>query len=171
MSNAENGARIKAFAGSGVGSGIVKNITFQNFAETNVDSPVVVDQCYETSDSDCASYPSNVYISDIYFTNITGTSSGKKKGVVASLDCSPGSRCSDINVAQLGIKWVLLQLKMSRVLMGLRQQSTGQVQLDVRVREHGAVGKRSGSLRQMYNYMMIICSMCANLEKLWSCVE
>ncbi|SJL10303.1 related to exopolygalacturonase [Armillaria ostoyae] len=31
MSNAQNGARIKAWAGSGVGSGIVKNITFTNF--------------------------------------------------------------------------------------------------------------------------------------------
>ena len=48
MSNAENGARIKAFAGSGVGSGIVNNITFSNFIESAVDDPVVIDQCYET---------------------------------------------------------------------------------------------------------------------------
>ena len=44
MSNAENGARIKAWAGSGVGSGIVKNITFKNFIESKVDSPIVIDQ-------------------------------------------------------------------------------------------------------------------------------
>ena len=44
MANAENGARIKAWAGKGVGSGIVKNITFSFFTESNVDSPVVIDQ-------------------------------------------------------------------------------------------------------------------------------
>lgn len=44
MSNAENGARIKAWAGQGVGSGIVKNITFSMFTETNVDNPVIIDQ-------------------------------------------------------------------------------------------------------------------------------
>ena len=68
MSNAENGARIKAWAGKNVGSGLVKNITFDGFVESNVDSPVVIDQCYETSDSDCAKYPSNTYIEDIWFT-------------------------------------------------------------------------------------------------------
>ena len=31
MSNAQNGVRIKAWAGKGVGSGIVKNITFEGF--------------------------------------------------------------------------------------------------------------------------------------------
>ena len=67
MSNAQNGARIKAWAGKNVGSGIVKNITFTGFVEANVDNPVVIDQCYETSDSDGAKYPSNTYIQDIWF--------------------------------------------------------------------------------------------------------
>ena len=44
MANAQNGARIKAFAGFGVGSGSVKNITFSGFTETNVDNPVIIDQ-------------------------------------------------------------------------------------------------------------------------------
>ncbi|KAJ6460696.1 glycoside hydrolase family 28 protein [Mycena vitilis] len=100
MSNAENGARIKAFAGSGVGSGIVKNITFENFIESKVDNPVVIDQCYETSASDCTEFPSNVFIQDIWFTTISGTSTGS---TVASLACSPGARCSDINVNNLSL--------------------------------------------------------------------
>ena len=65
MSNAQNGARIKAWAGKNVGSGLVKNITFDGFVESAVDSPVVIDQCYETSASNCAKYPSNTYIEDI----------------------------------------------------------------------------------------------------------
>lgn len=47
MTDAQNGARIKAFAGSGVGSGIVKNITFDHFFETKVDNPIVIDQASE----------------------------------------------------------------------------------------------------------------------------
>lgn len=86
MSNAENGARIKAFAGPNVGSGIVKNVTFSHFKVASVDNPVIIDQvsdakvlaknifidepvtkCYETSAADCASFPSNVYIQDVVF--------------------------------------------------------------------------------------------------------
>ncbi|KIK55487.1 glycoside hydrolase family 28 protein [Collybiopsis luxurians FD-317 M1] len=101
MSNAENGARIKAFAGDNVGSGHVQNVTFQNFVVNNVDSPVVIDQCYETAASACEEFPSNVVIEDIFFNNISGTGSGSE---VASLDCSPDGRCSGINVNNLNLK-------------------------------------------------------------------
>lgn len=47
----ENGARIKAFAGPNVGSGIVNNITFEHFTETSVDSPLVIDQVSQQLDS------------------------------------------------------------------------------------------------------------------------
>ncbi|KAI0352041.1 glycoside hydrolase family 28 protein [Trametes cingulata] len=103
MSNAQNGARIKAWAGKGVGSGIVKNITFEGFVETNVDNPIVIDQCYMTSADDCAKYPSNTYIQDVWFNNISGTSSGKEKATVASLSCSPDGRCSNINVNDIDV--------------------------------------------------------------------
>ncbi|KAJ7243374.1 pectin lyase fold/virulence factor [Mycena haematopus] len=92
MSNAQNGARIKAWAGPDVGSGIVKNITFENFVEFNVDNPVVIDQC--------AQFPSNTFIQDVLFTNIVGTSSGS---LVASLACSPDGRCSDIDVQNFNL--------------------------------------------------------------------
>lgn len=44
MSNAQNGARIKCWAGPGVGGGIVRNITFEHFVESNVDNPLIIDQ-------------------------------------------------------------------------------------------------------------------------------
>lgn len=44
MSNAENGARIKCWAGANVGSGIVRNVTFEHFMESNVDNPLIIDQ-------------------------------------------------------------------------------------------------------------------------------
>ncbi|KAJ7118780.1 pectin lyase fold/virulence factor [Mycena epipterygia] len=95
MSNAQNGARIKAWAGQNVGSGIVKNVTFDMFIESNVDNPVVIDQCYMTNATECAAFPSNTFIQDVWFTNISGTSSGP---LVASLACSPDGRCTDVNV-------------------------------------------------------------------------
>ncbi|KDR75607.1 hypothetical protein GALMADRAFT_140236 [Galerina marginata CBS 339.88] len=102
MTNAQNGARIKAWAGPNVGSGIVKNITFENFFETAVDNPVIIDQCYMTNATACAQFPSNTFIQDIWFNNITGTGT---KSVVASLSCSPDSRCSDINVNSLALSF------------------------------------------------------------------
>lgn len=46
MTNASDGARIKAWAGPSVGAGIVKNITFIGFFETNVGNPIVIDQVW-----------------------------------------------------------------------------------------------------------------------------
>ena len=99
MVNAENGARIKAFGGSssatstsGGGNGYAQNITFQNFHCEACALPIVIDQCYETSSSTCASYPSKVIISDIHYINVTGT--GTKSKEVVSLVCS--DICQDI---------------------------------------------------------------------------
>ncbi|KAH0589170.1 hypothetical protein H2248_004936 [Termitomyces sp. 'cryptogamus'] len=75
MSNAENGARIKAWAGPNVGSGIVENITFQNFIESEVDNPVIIDQCYETDAATCAQFPSNVEIQDVWFNKFDNIAS------------------------------------------------------------------------------------------------
>ena len=99
MVSAENGARIKAFGGnpsststSGGGSGYVKNVTFEQFTVKDVDLPIVIDQCYETDDDTCASYPSNVIISDVHYIGVTGT--GSKSKEVVSLVCS--DICQDI---------------------------------------------------------------------------
>ncbi|KAF8161358.1 glycoside hydrolase family 28 protein [Crassisporium funariophilum] len=102
MTKAQNGARIKAWAGPNVGGGIVKNITFENFVETAVDNPVIIDQCYMTNATACAQFPSNTFIQDIWFNNITGTGT---KAVVASLSCSPDGRCSDINVNDIKLSF------------------------------------------------------------------
>ncbi|TDL23426.1 glycoside hydrolase family 28 protein [Rickenella mellea] len=95
ISNAENGARVKAWAGQNVGSGLVKNVTFSGFTQTNNANPVIIDQCYETSASACTQYPSNVYISGVSFNGMSGTAS---KTTVASILCSPDNRCSGVAV-------------------------------------------------------------------------
>jgi galacturan 1,4-alpha-galacturonidase len=102
MVDAENGARIKAFGGSasatsttGGGSGYIRNITFQDFTVQNVDLPIVIDQCYQTSATTCASYPSKVTINDAHYINVTGT--GAKSKEVVTLACS--DVCQDITAS------------------------------------------------------------------------
>jgi polygalacturonase len=99
MVNAENGARIKAFGGSssktctkGGTTGYARNITFQDFHCEACTLPITIDQCYETSSSTCASYPSGIQISDIHYIIVTGT--GTKTKEVVTLVCS--DICTDI---------------------------------------------------------------------------
>ncbi|KAF7305135.1 Protein kinase domain-containing protein [Mycena kentingensis (nom. inval.)] len=121
MSNAQNGARIKAWAGPNVGSGIVRNVTFANFTEINVDNPVVIDQCYMTNATACPQFPSNTFIDNIVFTDISGTSSGPK---VASLACSPDGRCSNIDVENFNLSYVFLRFTISIIVPGLKNNAT-----------------------------------------------
>ncbi|KAI9320295.1 pectin lyase fold/virulence factor [Zopfochytrium polystomum] len=103
MTTCSNGARIKAWAGK-VGYGKVDNVTFTGFTETNVDHPMIIDQCYSTSDSACAANPSKVTISNVNFKGISGTGT---KQEVASLVCSPGpSTCTNIQVNNIQLKTV-----------------------------------------------------------------
>jgi galacturan 1,4-alpha-galacturonidase len=102
MNDAQNGARIKCWAGPNVGSGIVKNVTFQNFVETAVGNPIIIDQCYETNATACAQFPSNTFIEDVWFDNISGTGT---TSVVASLACSPDGRCSNINLNGISLSF------------------------------------------------------------------
>ncbi|WRT66874.1 uncharacterized protein IL334_003837 [Kwoniella shivajii] len=105
MSNAQNGARIKVFGGSndtqsisGGGSGYVKNVTFQDFANDNVDNPIYVTQCYSSSAQQCQDHPSSLSISDVHFINVTGTASGLvANNTVATLECS--AECVDITAS------------------------------------------------------------------------
>ncbi|KAL4072085.1 pectin lyase fold/virulence factor [Scleroderma citrinum] len=80
MVKGQNGARIKTFGGSadqnstaGGGSGYVLNVTFQNFHLTDIDHPILVDQCYSTSTDICAKHPSQVKLSNIHCTFASST--------------------------------------------------------------------------------------------------
>ncbi|TFL01798.1 pectin lyase fold/virulence factor [Pterulicium gracile] len=108
MADASDGARMKSRAGPNVGSGCVRNITHLNFWNHNVELPVTIDQtrlidalCYFTPADLCASHPSNLLVDDIFYKNVTGTSSA---AVVAQLKCSPGSRCGKIQLDDFLVK-------------------------------------------------------------------
>ncbi|KAM5537637.1 hypothetical protein V8D89_008715 [Ganoderma adspersum] len=108
MLNAQNGARIKVFGGNpsptstiGGGDGFVKNITFKDFFVSNVDNPVLIDQCYSTAADICAQFPSKLTISDVHYINVTGTSSGREGSVVVDIECS--DTCEDITATGTNI--------------------------------------------------------------------
>ncbi|KAI9369155.1 putative exopolygalacturonase B [Aspergillus egyptiacus] len=102
--NGENGARIKAWAGEGVGYGRVNNITYKNIRIENTDLPIVLDQCYfNIEDDECAAFPSKVNVTNIVFENIYGTSSGNEGDIVAELICSPGAVCEGIELRDINI--------------------------------------------------------------------
>ncbi|KAF8864013.1 pectin lyase-like protein [Acephala macrosclerotiorum] len=99
MLNAQNGARLKAWAGPNVGYGYISNITYKNFYNFNVDWPIVLDACYfNFNASTCSTYPSRVDMTDILFQNFTGSSSGTNGLKVAKLVCSPNAVCENIKL-------------------------------------------------------------------------
>jgi galacturan 1,4-alpha-galacturonidase len=102
--NGQTGARLKAWAGKNKGYGYIGNITFEDITVHNTDQPIVLDQCYiGVKPEECKKYPSRVNITDIKFTNIKGSSSGKRGTVVVDLKCSPGAECSNIQLKNIDI--------------------------------------------------------------------
>lgn len=95
----QDGARIKVWPGvssamstdlqGGGGLGSVKNVTYDTMTIDNVDYAIEVTQCYGQKNLTlCNQYPSNLTISDILFTNIKGTTSGKYDPDVGTVVCS-----------------------------------------------------------------------------------
>ncbi|KAJ3338221.1 hypothetical protein HDU83_008242 [Entophlyctis luteolus] len=113
MTNASDGARIKVWpnvastlnelAGGG-GTGRVNNVTFDTFYNTNNDYAIELTQCYGQSNLTlCNMYPSLLTISNVWFQNFYGTSSGKYNDIVGSLVCSSPSVCSNIYARNVSI--------------------------------------------------------------------
>jgi galacturan 1,4-alpha-galacturonidase len=115
MFNASDGARIKVWPGvasalstdlqGGGGSGSVKNITYDTMTIQNVDYAIEVTQCYGQKNLTlCNQYPSSMTISDVYFKNIKGTTSGKYDPDVGTIVCSSPSVCSNIYASDIAVK-------------------------------------------------------------------
>uniref|UniRef100_M8CC06 Polygalacturonase ADPG1 n=1 Tax=Aegilops tauschii TaxID=37682 RepID=M8CC06_AEGTA len=93
--NTTNGARIKTWKG---GRGYAKSISFTNINFTNVDHPVIINQFYE--DRQDVSNTGAVALSNITYTNLNGTSTGK---TAVDFDCSKNGSCMDIHVNTVAI--------------------------------------------------------------------
>ncbi|XP_024634601.1 probable polygalacturonase At3g15720 [Medicago truncatula] len=87
-----NGARIKTFTG---GSGYARNIKYEDITLVEVENPVYINQNYIPVQD------SAVEVSDVTFSNIHGTSTGK---YAVELLCEPNIGCTDIVLNNINIK-------------------------------------------------------------------
>ncbi|RAL16148.1 putative extracellular exo-polygalacturonase [Aspergillus homomorphus CBS 101889] len=114
MYNASDMARIKVWPGvssalsedlqGGGGSGRVQNVTYDTAYIDNVDWAIEVTQCYGQKNLTlCNEFPSSLTISDIWFKNFRGKTSGKKNPYVGTLVCSSPEVCSNIYTENINV--------------------------------------------------------------------
>ncbi|KAH0582776.1 hypothetical protein H2248_010687 [Termitomyces sp. 'cryptogamus'] len=83
---------IKLYDGtSGHGVATVRNVTYNNIVVKNCDYAAQIQSCYGST-STCAA--SNHTITDVYWSNISGTTSTKYDPVVANLNCPSLGTCN-----------------------------------------------------------------------------
>ncbi|KAG0639891.1 putative exopolygalacturonase B [Tuber brumale] len=105
MLNAQNGARLKAWAGPNVGYGRISNVTYNGFHVDKVDYPLILNQCYfKINQTECAKHPSEVDILNIAFLKFSGMSSGKRGRLIAEVVCSPNAACENIFMEDINIR-------------------------------------------------------------------
>nr|GMD97011.1 probable polygalacturonase At1g80170 [Ipomoea batatas] len=75
------------------GSGYVRGVRFQNVRMEDVYNPIIIDQFYCDSPKSCENQTSAVEISEVIYTNITGTSKSQKAMKFA---CSDSVPCTQI---------------------------------------------------------------------------
>ncbi|KAJ0246742.1 Polygalacturonase ADPG1 [Hirschfeldia incana] len=97
LTETDNGVRIKTYQG---GSGIAKNIKFQNIHMENVKNPIIIDQNYCDKDK-CEQQDSAVQLSNVVYRNISGTSA---TNVAITFDCSEKYPCQGIVLDNVNIK-------------------------------------------------------------------
>ncbi|XP_059294413.1 exopolygalacturonase-like [Lycium ferocissimum] len=97
----QNGARIKTWAPSNVGS--TTTITFEDIIMKKVGNPILIDQYYcPTPPCSGQVLESSVQIKDVTFNNIRGTSSSV---IAVTLKCNASFPCQGIKVNQLDLSW------------------------------------------------------------------
>ncbi|KAL1304063.1 hypothetical protein AAFC00_000498 [Neodothiora populina] len=114
MHNASDMARIKVWPGSaaalsgdlqgGGGTGRVNNITYDTMTVTNVDYAIEITQCYGQKNlTACNEFPSDLTISNVLITNLSGTTSKARSPYSGYVVCSSETTCSNIKVEDINV--------------------------------------------------------------------
>lgn len=114
MTNAATGARIKVWPdvpstesgdlSGGGGSGLVNNVTFENFYVENVKYAIEVDQCYGQSNLTlCYDNPSPLKIENVLFKNFYGTTTSSYAPDIAAFACSSSTACTNIQAEDINV--------------------------------------------------------------------
>ncbi|XP_057467639.1 probable polygalacturonase At3g15720 [Actinidia eriantha] len=92
-----NGGRVKTWPG---GSGYARNIYFLHLTLENVSHPIIIDQHYCNGSHNCPEKANAVQVSDVYFSDVQGTSAGEE---AITLDCSSHTPCDNITIEDVRI--------------------------------------------------------------------
>ncbi|KAL3651881.1 hypothetical protein CASFOL_004883 [Castilleja foliolosa] len=87
-----NGVRIKTWQG---GSGIARNIEFEDIEMRNVSNPIIINQNYCDKNKKCQQQKSGVQVENVIYRNIRGTSASK---VAINFNCSDSVPCRNVVV-------------------------------------------------------------------------
>jgi len=81
--------------GGGGGTGLVKNVTLENFYFTDADESLYLQSCLTYSSVNVTEYcnTSTLVFEDVVAKNFVGTTSGLDNGTVVDLSCSPAAPC------------------------------------------------------------------------------
>ncbi|GLB41868.1 putative glycoside hydrolase family 28 protein [Lyophyllum shimeji] len=92
MIDSSKATGIKLYDGSsGHGVATVRNVTFDSITIQKCDYAAQIQSCYGSTDT-CV--PSKHTVTDVYWTNIKGTTSTKEDPVVANLNCPSQGTCN-----------------------------------------------------------------------------
>ncbi|KIJ58827.1 glycoside hydrolase family 28 protein [Hydnomerulius pinastri MD-312] len=85
--------------GGGGGTGLVNNVTLENFTFQDADLPVYLQSCLTYSAYNVTQYcnTSTLEFENVVLKNFQGTSSGVNNGSVVSLVCSPSAPCQNFD--------------------------------------------------------------------------
>ncbi|KAJ4967776.1 hypothetical protein NE237_014477 [Protea cynaroides] len=96
----QNGFRIKTWGRQS--NGFVRGVLFQGATMVNAYNPIVIDQNYCPSQSDCPGKVSGVKINGVTYSNIYGSSASE---VAVKFDCSSEYPCSDIRLENVQLTY------------------------------------------------------------------
>ncbi|XP_059449576.1 exopolygalacturonase-like [Corylus avellana] len=99
LTNTQTGVRIKTWPDSYPGA--ASDMHFENIVMKNVDNPILIDQGYCPWHQCKSQLPSNVKISDVTFTNITGSSRTK---AAVQIICSSTQPCQKVKLRDIDLK-------------------------------------------------------------------
>ncbi|KAL9060142.1 MAG: hypothetical protein Q9162_000756 [Coniocarpon cinnabarinum] len=106
--------------GGGGGIGYASNLHFSNFTATNILSPWSITQC-TSFEGDSAGCDTSLFeIRDVKFTDVRGTVDPADNGVVAKMDCSGASNCTNIAIERIDLKDASSGAEASQYLYQLR---------------------------------------------------
>ncbi|OMO73699.1 Glycoside hydrolase, family 28 [Corchorus olitorius] len=97
MINTDNGLRIKSYMSNFPSK--ASNIVFQDIIMTRVQRPIIINQEYDNING---AKSSKVSVSDVFFTNVRGTTVTK---TAVSLICSQSNPCTNIHLNNVDLKY------------------------------------------------------------------